>query len=112
MFPARAGWLPVRAGLYRPQCTEGDTDCSESLTLLAVGYDDGGVVIHRGDITRDRGHKTKVLLERGHTLAGMAFKTTETGTFLYIATSEDVLLYNVTHNITRDNRLFIFCCWT
>ena len=76
---------------------------SESLSLLAVGYDDGGVVIHRGDITRDRGHKTKVLLERGHTLAGMALKTTEAGTFLYIATSEDVLLYNLTHK-DRESR--------
>ena len=58
---------------------------------------------YTGDITRDLGHKTKVLLERGHSLAGMAFKTTETETFLYIATSKDVLLYNVTHK-DRESR--------
>ena len=76
---------------------------SESLNLLAVGYDDGGVVIHRGDVTRDKGGKTKVLVERGNTVSGMTFKKTETATFLYIATTDDVLLFNVSQR-DRESR--------
>jgi len=68
----------------------------ENLQLLAVGYDDGAVVLHRGDITKDKGHKFKVVMEPGPTLACLSFKVAETGVFLYVATSQDVILINVT----------------
>eukprot|EP00092_Neocalanus_flemingeri_P014689 GFUD01015851.1.p1 GENE.GFUD01015851.1~~GFUD01015851.1.p1 ORF type:complete len:1126 (+),score=262.45 GFUD01015851.1:53-3430(+) len=68
---------------------------SENLLLMAVGYDDGGVVLYRGDCTRDKGHKVKVLVEQGSQVTGMAFKAVETGIFLYIATTSDVLMFNV-----------------
>ena len=29
---------------------------SENLQLLAVGYEDGGIVLHRGEATKDKGH--------------------------------------------------------
>ena len=69
---------------------------SENLQILAVGYDDGGVVLYRGDVTRDRGHKSKVLFEKGQSVSGLSIRTVETGTYLYIATTDEVFVYNIT----------------
>jgi len=68
---------------------------SENLMLMAVGYDDGGVLLYRGDCTSDRRNKVKVLIEQGAQISGVAFKSVETDIFLYIATSNDVLMFNV-----------------
>jgi len=68
---------------------------SENLLLLGVGYDDGGVVLYRGDCTKDKGFKMKVLIEQGAQITGMAFKSVESGSYLYIATTADVIMFNV-----------------
>ena len=69
---------------------------SDNLHLLAVGYDDGAIVLHRGDVTKDsRSNKVKVLLEQGNSISGMSIRTTESGTYLYVASSEDVVMFNV-----------------
>lgn len=68
---------------------------SENLMLMGVGYDDGGVVLYRGDCTREKGYKVKVLIEQGTQVTGMAFKAVESGIYLYIATTADVLMFNV-----------------
>ena len=68
---------------------------NENLLLLGVGYDDGGVVLYRGDCTKDKGFKMKVLIEQGAQITGMAFKAVESGSYLYIATTADVIMFNV-----------------
>ena len=68
----------------------------DNMQLLAIGYDDGAIMLHRGDITRERGTKVKMILEPGPHLASLAFKVAETGVFLYTATAQDVILINVT----------------
>ena len=69
---------------------------SENLQLLAVGYDDGCIILHRGDVTKEsRSTKIKVLLEKGHRVSGLSFRANETGTYLYVATTDDVIMFNV-----------------
>ena len=46
-------------------------------------------------MTRDARHKQKTLIEKGHSVSGMSFVTENTGTFLYVATSEDVFMFTV-----------------
>jgi hypothetical protein len=90
---------PVRVSrLERPGSPAAPTllAVGDNLQLLAVGYDDGAVVLHRGDVTKERGAKVKVVLEPGPTLAALAFKVTETGVFLYVATATEINLINVT----------------
>ena len=74
---------------------------SENLQLLAVGYDDGGIVLHRGDVTKDRGQRVKVLrekvAEKGKPVTGMSFVTLESQTggqiYLYVATADDIFMF-------------------
>jgi len=76
---------------------------SENLQLLAVGYDEGSLVLHRGEVTKERGSRSKQLLEGGQgQVTGLAFKVLDTGLFLYVATTRDILLFNVT---TRDKEV-------
>ena len=74
---------------------------SENLQLLAVGYDDGGIVLHRGDVTKDRGQRVKGLrekvAEKGKPVTGMSFVTLESQTggqiYLYVATADDIFMF-------------------
>ena len=67
---------------------------SDNLQLLAVAFSDGGIVLHRGEITKDARYK-KTIMEKGHPVSAMSFTSSDTGTYLYVATSEDVLMFNV-----------------
>ena len=67
---------------------------SDDLQLLAVAFSDGGIVLHRGEITRDARYK-KTIREKGHPVSAMSFVTGVSGSYLYVATSEDVLMFNV-----------------
>ena len=68
---------------------------SDNLQLLAVAFSDGGIVLHRGDVTAFPTRYKKTIREKGHMISAMSFVTGDTGSFLYVATSEDVLMFNV-----------------
>ena len=69
----------------------------DDLNLLAVGLDNGTLILIRGDLRRDRGTKQKVLLSSGSGsgigISGLAFR----GSKLYVATSNEVLYFNVSN---------------
>nr|XP_008196910.1 PREDICTED: vacuolar protein sorting-associated protein 11 homolog [Tribolium castaneum] len=69
----------------------------EGAQLMAVGFVDGSLVLYRGDITRDRSSKQKLLRDASSTVTGLAFKTTSTNIFLFLATDSAVMVYNITH---------------
>lgn len=50
----------------------------------------------RGDITRDRTSRSKLLKDCGSPITGLAFKTTSTATLLFVATDVSVFAYNIT----------------
>ena len=75
---------------------------SESRNLLAVGFENGLVLLQRGDITRERGIKQKVLLEESATaggqssVTGLSFKTLGKAAYLFVSTTSAIYSYDVT----------------
>ena len=71
----------------------------DDLNLVAIGFDNGTLILLRGDLRRDRGAKQKTLLTGGSSglsgsivgVSGLAFRASK----LYAATSTEVLLFNV-----------------
>ena len=75
---------------------------SESQNLLAVGFENGLVLLQRGDINRERGIKQKVLLEESATaggqssVTGLSFKTLGKAAYLFVSTTSAIYSYDVT----------------
>ena len=75
---------------------------SESQNLLAVGFENGVVLLQRGDINRERGIKQKVLLEEPATaggqspVTGLSFKTLGKAAYLFVSTTSAIYSYDVT----------------
>ncbi|CAH0563845.1 unnamed protein product [Brassicogethes aeneus] len=69
----------------------------DSLQLMAVGFVDGSLVLYRGDITREKSCKQKLLRDASSIVTGLAFKSSAANIFLYIATDCSVIGYNITH---------------
>lgn len=85
----------------------------EGLQFMSVGFVDGTVILYRyilklqvlpkeidilffrGDVTRDRSSKQKVLKTSSSIITGLAFKTTSTTIFLFVATDSSVIVYNI-----------------
>ncbi|XP_008204135.1 vacuolar protein sorting-associated protein 11 homolog isoform X1 [Nasonia vitripennis] len=67
-----------------------------SLTLMAVGFEDGSIMLYRGDLTRERKNKIKVLKDSSAVVTGLAIKSTGKQTYLFVATTNSVYLYNIT----------------
>lgn len=64
---------------------------------MAVGFVDGSLVLYRGDITRERNSKQKLLRDSSSIVTGLAFKTSSSNIFLFLATDSSVIVYNITH---------------
>ncbi|KAK5641973.1 hypothetical protein RI129_010520 [Pyrocoelia pectoralis] len=69
----------------------------EGLQVMAVGFVDGSLVLYRGDVTRDRGSKQKLLRDVSSTVTGLAFKSTTSTILLFVGTESSVCVFNVTH---------------
>ncbi|KAG8258028.1 Vacuolar protein sorting-associated protein 11 [Homalodisca vitripennis] len=69
---------------------------NDNLTLMAVGFIDGSVIIYQ-DITRERTNKQRILKGASQPVTGLAFQTNGKETFLFVATTTNVYLYNITH---------------
>jgi pectate lyase len=50
----------------------------------------------RGDLTRERKNKIKVLKDSNTSITGLAIKSTSKQTYLFVATTNSVYLYNIT----------------
>lgn len=67
-----------------------------SLTLMAVGFEDGSIMLYRGDLTRERKNKIRVLKDTNTSITGLAIKTTGKQNYLFVVTTSSVFLYNIT----------------
>ncbi|XP_012139382.1 vacuolar protein sorting 11 isoform X2 [Megachile rotundata] len=67
-----------------------------SLNLMAIGFGDGSIMLYRGDLTRERKNKIKVLKDTNLSITGLAIRSTSKQTHLFVATPSSVFLYNVT----------------
>lgn len=71
--------------------------------LLAVGYEDGEIQLYRGELTRGRSIKPKILQREGEhgSVTGLAFKTMERSIILFSVSKNAVIPFDVT-NKDRD----------
>ena len=91
---------------------------------MAVGFEDGSIMVYRqenfksisyssfgiisirlnnflffsyrGDLTRERKNKIKVLKDTNTSITGLAIKSTGKQNYLFVATTNSVFLYNIT----------------
>lgn len=69
---------------------------------VIIRYSNLNIYIHltlplsRGDLTRERKNKIKVLKDTNLSITGLAIKSTGKQTHLFVATQNSVFLYNVT----------------
>ena len=89
----------------------------ENLNIAAVGFSNHCLIILRGDITRDRGTKQKMLLRPSNSpsssrtyappctpdshsssISGLSFKSSGRTSWLYVATTNQILVFNLTGN--------------
>lgn len=75
----------------------------ESANLLAFGFQNGSILLFRGDVTRDRSSKPKLLKDSGsNRVTGLAFRTTAMSSYLFVTTETSVVSYDVT---TKDREI-------
>lgn len=64
---------------------------------MAVGFVDGYIAFYKGDLSRDRNSKPKMLKELGQEITGMGFKSvTKDQWYLFVSTATSVQQFNVT----------------
>lgn len=84
--------------LKLPKPEKPTTLCTaENRLLMAVGFVDGCIALYKGDLTRDRNSKPKMLKELGQEITGMAFKCViKDQWYLFVSTASSVQQFNVT----------------
>ncbi|XP_022091158.1 vacuolar protein sorting-associated protein 11 homolog isoform X2 [Acanthaster planci] len=68
---------------------------SETLTMMAIGFQDGSVTLIRGDVTRDRHNKFKTIYQDKTPVTGLGFRHTQRNTVLFVATETSVSSFNL-----------------
>ncbi|KAL1464218.1 hypothetical protein WDU94_003885 [Cyamophila willieti] len=76
----------------------------ESSNLMAVGHQDGSIIVFRGEIGRDKGSKQKVLKDGNQPITGLAFRTQDKKTYLFVATLSNVQVYSIQ---AQDMKLYL-----
>ncbi|XP_012278294.1 vacuolar protein sorting-associated protein 11 homolog isoform X2 [Orussus abietinus] len=66
-----------------------------NLTIMAVGFEDGSIMLYRGDLTGKRKSKIKVLKDTNICITGLAIRSTSKQNHLFVATTSSVFLYNI-----------------
>ncbi|TRY63573.1 hypothetical protein TCAL_03655 [Tigriopus californicus] len=82
--------LPPRVS--QPTCLA----AHDNQALLAVGFQDGILMLYRGEITRERGTKSKVLMDGQGSLTGCFFRNVGPQILLYVTTKSGVFTIDVT----------------
>ena len=62
---------------------------------MAVGFEDGSIMLYRGDLTRERKNKIKVLKDSNAVITGLAIKSSGRQSYLFASTANSVYLYNI-----------------
>jgi hypothetical protein len=69
---------------------------AENRLLMAVGFVDGCIVLYKGDLSRDRNSKPKMLKELDQEITGMGFKSVNKDQwYLFVSTASSVQQFNV-----------------
>ncbi|KAJ8321881.1 hypothetical protein KUTeg_000352 [Tegillarca granosa] len=78
----------------------------ENLNWMAVGFENGSVVLFKGDVTKDRHSKVRTIHENQKPITGLAFKTSNKNTILFIVTDSNVI--SITIQSKQDQKAVYF----
>ncbi|KAK3611536.1 hypothetical protein CHS0354_016470 [Potamilus streckersoni] len=67
----------------------------ENLNWMAVGFQNGSVVVFKGDVKSDRHSKTWTVYENQKPITGLAFRPTGKNIILFVATDNSILSINL-----------------
>ncbi|XP_060553204.1 vacuolar protein sorting-associated protein 11 homolog [Ruditapes philippinarum] len=76
----------------------------ENLNWMAVGFENGSVVLFKGDVKSDRHSKQTVIYENPKPITGLSFKTSGKNVILFVVTESVILSINVTAKDTAKDR--------
>ncbi|KAF7729543.1 hypothetical protein EC973_004217 [Apophysomyces ossiformis] len=68
----------------------------ENMSQAAIGLANGVVILIRGDLSKDRTTKQKVIYEGGEPITGLGFREQTKSTILFIVTTNSIMSYNTT----------------
>lgn len=68
----------------------------ENLNWMAVGFDNGSVVVFKGDVKSDRHSKQMVVYENQKPITGLAFRSSGKNVILFVTTEAIILSINLT----------------
>ncbi|KAG0185380.1 hypothetical protein DFQ28_009464 [Apophysomyces sp. BC1034] len=66
------------------------------MSQAAIGLANGVVILIRGDLSKDRTTKQKVIYEGGEPITGLGFREQTKSTILFIVTTNSIMSYNTT----------------
>ncbi|XP_013381879.1 vacuolar protein sorting-associated protein 11 homolog [Lingula anatina] len=67
----------------------------ENLNHMVVGFENGSVVLFRGDVTRDRHSKQRTIHDGPHPITGLSFKSSGRQTILFVVTEHVTMAMNL-----------------
>ncbi|ROT78394.1 putative vacuolar protein sorting-associated protein 11-like isoform X2 [Penaeus vannamei] len=67
-----------------------------NLSLMAVGFQDGSVMLYRGEVSRDRGSKHRVLLTVSSSITSLHIRHNTRATHLFVTTKNNIFCINCT----------------
>ncbi|CEP09879.1 hypothetical protein [Parasitella parasitica] len=68
----------------------------ENMSQLAIGLANGVVILIRGDLSKDKTTKQKVIYEGEEPITGLGFREQTKSTILFIVTTSSIMSYNTT----------------
>ncbi|KAK2167121.1 hypothetical protein LSH36_32g21058 [Paralvinella palmiformis] len=69
----------------------------ENLNYMAVGFENGCILLFKGDITKERHSKSRILYESAYMITGIEFKTHTSGkpVIMFVSTLKEVICFNL-----------------
>ncbi|XP_046856298.1 vacuolar protein sorting-associated protein 11 homolog [Xenia sp. Carnegie-2017] len=74
----------------------------ENLTQMAVGFEDGSVVVYKGDVTKDRHSKSHVIHQDNLPITSLSYKQVKSHIILFVTTVDSVISYNTSAKDQRE----------
>ncbi|CAI9739698.1 sorting-associated 11 homolog [Octopus vulgaris] len=75
----------------------------ENLNWMAIGFECGSVVLYKGDVTRDRHSKFRVVYENQRPITGLGFRISGKNIILFVVTETSVVSISIT---SKDQRFY------
>ena len=73
----------------------------ENLSQMAIGFEDGSIIMYKGDITNSRHNKSRIIHEDKYPMTGLAFQECGANIILFATTTESVISINLS---SKDNK--------